>query len=348
MPATDVMRHITIVGSGAIGGTFAAELTLAGAPLTVVERSEALVKEVRRSGMRLNGIGGDRTARFAWIVTPEEFDDPVDLAVIATRSHDTDAALDVLVPHLSDTSTVVSVQNGWNSVHIADRIGADRTLACMVHLSASMRELGVITKMGAGEFHIGEVDGVTRPGTAAVAEEFSLGVDTRAGGNIWGYIWAKQIYAATFPVNALVDVPADKLYANEWVQYILLGIILEGIQAADAEGIRLETFERFDAVALRATRPEDLSVAFAALPKGSTKGNSGPYQSLKRGERTGIDSINGAIVGFGQKHGFAMELNTRLISLIHDIEDGRRTMDWANVRSLEQPAREFVDRQLGR
>jgi 2-dehydropantoate 2-reductase len=341
-----VNRPVTVIGAGAVGGTFAAELILGGVPVTVVDRSPSVVAAIRRDGLRLIGLGGDRCARPDRVLTPEELQGPVDLAVIATRSRDTDSALDVLVPSLSSSSTVVSAQNGWNALHIAERIGSERTLACMVHMSAWMGEPGVYSRLEAGELHLGEVDGVPRPSTAAVAAQLSRGIATRADGNIWGRIWAKQIYASTFPINALVDVPARELYALDWVKYILLGVILEGLQAAAAEGIRLEGFDRFDVAALHVRSLADLPRAFAALPQGSAKGNSSPYQSLKRGEPTGIEAINGKLVEFGRRHGLAMSLNGEILRLIGELEAGRRSMGWENVRSLAAPAREYVLSQV--
>jgi 2-dehydropantoate 2-reductase len=336
-------RRFVVVGGGAIGGTLAAELAIAGVPVTLVERSAELVDQVRRNGMRLTGIGGNRLARIDRVVLPEELEGPVEVAAVAVRSRDTDSALDALLPHLGEQSRVVSVQNGWNALHFAERLGVERALACMVHMSCKMTEPGTITKLGVGEFHIGEVDAMARPETKRVAEQMSRGIDTRATPNVWGYIWAKQIYAATMPTNALVDVPARELYAQDWAKYILLAVMLEGIQAADAEGIELESFERFDAAALRVERVEDLPRAMAALPKGSTKGNSGPYQSIKSGRRTEVDSLNGELVRIGRRHGLDMTINARIVELIKDIEEGRRAMDWANARGLGQPARAFVE-----
>ena len=113
-----------------------------------------------------------------------------------------------------------------------------------------------------------------------------------------------------------------------------------------AEGIRLESFDRFDAEALQVRSAADLPRAFAALPQGSAKGNSSPYQSLKRGEPTGIESINGKLVEFGRRHGLAMSLNGEILRLIGELEAGRLAMGWENVRSLEAPARQYVLSQV--
>ena len=55
-------------------------------------------------------------------------------------------ALDAIEPHLHASSAVVSLQNGVNEPHIAKRIGAERTIGCLVDFSADYHEPGLIAR----------------------------------------------------------------------------------------------------------------------------------------------------------------------------------------------------------
>jgi hypothetical protein len=53
------------------------------------------------------------------------------------------------------------------------------------------------------------------------------------------------------PTHALVDELASDIVKLDWVKTILLALILEGIGVADAEGISLEPYERFEPAVMR-------------------------------------------------------------------------------------------------
>jgi 2-dehydropantoate 2-reductase len=53
---------VLIVGIGALGGTIAARAINAGVPLRLATRSTESAGVLRRSGLRVSGIGGDAGA----------------------------------------------------------------------------------------------------------------------------------------------------------------------------------------------------------------------------------------------------------------------------------------------
>ena len=61
---------------------------------------------------------------------------------------------------------------------------------------------------------------------------------------------------------------------------------------------------------------------------------SSSLQSLERGRKTEVDSLNGYVVKQAAKVGLRVPVNARLVELIHEIEDGSRTLGPANMADL--------------
>lgn len=334
--------RITVVGGGAIGGALAASLALAGEEITLIDRSRAHIDAIRNSGLVLDGIQDRRVARLSRVLTPDELSDRLDLVLLAVKSQDTQDAVEAIRPWLHNGSVVVSLQNGWNARAIASRVGAERVIAAMVHMVAYCAEPGHVTRYANGDFYLGEIDGTCSDRVTQVAKRLSVAAPMHAVENVWGYIWSKQIYAATMPTNEVVDQPARDTYAHDWVKTILLAVIFEGIQVADAEHVRLEAYERFDPNVMRVTDEDGLPAAIAALPTGSSKGNSSGWYDLKQGRRTEVEHLTGELVRLGRRHGLPMAVVGGLVDTVLEIEAGRRTMALQNLEPLRTPAQALV------
>jgi ketopantoate reductase len=115
----------------------------------------------------------------------------------------------------------------------------------------------------------------------------------------------------------------------------------EAAEAALAEGVHLEKYDRLDPRAMLVRKKEDLSSAFDMLPSGSAKGNSGIWRDIKvRHRKTETEFLTGAVARIGRKHGLPMTINSRVTQMVKEIEEGQRCMSWDNLRSLEKAANE--------
>ena len=54
-------------------------------------------------------------------------------------------------------------------------------------------------------------------------------------------------------------------------------------------------------------------------------------QSLEKGEKTEIDILNGYFVKMGNDYGVETPVNTKLVQMIHEIEEGKREMTSDNL-----------------
>jgi 2-dehydropantoate 2-reductase len=332
---------ITVVGAGGIGGTVAAFLARAGDKVSVVDKSRPHIEAIRARGLLVDGIFGEVRPIFEQTLLPEEVKGPLDIVILAVKSQHTEEALATIAPLLSEHGVIVSLQNGLNASRIAQRVGPSRTLGAMVHMVADHVGPGHVSRFTEGEFYIGELDGKITDRTEQIATRLSQAVPTHTTDNIWGYIWAKQIYSCLLVATALVDAPSSEMLSPEWAKRIFVALMGEAAEAALADGINLETYDRLDPRAMLVRKKEDLPRAFAMLPSGSAKGNSGIWRDIKiRHRETETEFLTGEVARIGRKHGLPMKINSQVTQMVKEIEQGRRPMSWDNLRSLEAAANE--------
>ena len=58
---TQDIRHVAVVGAGGMGALFGAILCEGGLEVTLVDTDQEHMDSIRQSGLRISGLGGDRT-----------------------------------------------------------------------------------------------------------------------------------------------------------------------------------------------------------------------------------------------------------------------------------------------
>ncbi len=340
---TGELEKVTVVGAGGIGGTVAAFLSKAGNRVTVVDRSVPHIEAIRSNGLLVDGLFGEQRVTFEEALFPEEIKGPLGFVILAVKSQHTEEALATVAPLLSESGFIVSLQNGLNERRIGEAVGSSRTIGGMVHMVADHVGPGHVTRFAEGEFYIGELDGKQTDRIQEIADRLSQAVPTHTTTNIWGYIWAKQIYSCLLVATALVDAPSSEILEPEWSKRIFVALMGEAAEAALAEGINLEEYDRFDAKVMLVRKREDLPRATEMLPTGSAKGNSGIWRDIKiRQRKTETEFLTGDVVRVGRKHGLPMIINSRVTEMVKEMEEGTRPMSWDNLRSLEKAANEWL------
>ncbi|MGK9232359.1 2-dehydropantoate 2-reductase [Inquilinus limosus] len=331
---------ILVWGAGAIGGTVGAALVRAGADVLFVDQAADHVAAINARGLRITGPVAEYAVS-ARAVTPDAVEGEFDRIFLCVKAHHTEAAMEVIAPHLARCGYVASLQNGLNERVIAARIDKARTLGCFVNFGADYIEPGVIHHGGRGAVVVGELDGERTP---RIEQLHSLlrRFEPQAvlTDNIWGYLWGKLIYGALLFATAVTPDPiADVLEAPRH-RAVLTRLALEVGAVAAAEGIRPEAFDGFDPAAFRPGAPaEAIARSFAdmvAHNRRSAKTHSGIWRDLAvRRRPTEVDAQLGPVVEIGARHGVPTPVTARLIALVHDIEAGRREMALALLDELD-------------
>jgi len=294
-----------------------------------VDRAEDHVAAINRAGLRIEGPLAQFVCRIPTF-TPEDLKGEFEHVVLAVKAQDTAAATRALAPHLSVDGYVVSAQNGLNELTIREIVGDARTIGCFVNFGADYLEPGVIQYAGRGAVVLGEIDERVTPRVEELRRAF-LDFDDRAivTTNIWGYLWGKlaygaQLFATALTNDSIADALADPAYREVYVE-----IAKEVLRVARARRITPEGFNGFDP---RAFAPDaDRAVAersldeMVAFNRRSAKTHSGIWRDIAvRKRRTETDAQLGPIVAIGSEVGIPTPLVSRLIELMHEVEDRRR------------------------
>ncbi|WP_372624694.1 ketopantoate reductase family protein [Falsiroseomonas sp.] len=338
---------LVIIGAGAIGGSLGAYLVRAGQDVLLVDSVAAHVEAIRGPGLRLEGresfTARSRAATPDGLAAALTGEVPATV-VLTVKAQDTEKALQPVLPLLGPESVVLSMQNGLNPHAVAGLVGAGRTLAaCINSMAADYLEPGRILFGGPGTIRIGELDGRLTPRVAALVALLRDGyvANTEATTNIWGHLWGKEAYGAWLFATAISGEPIADVLDADANRAMLANLAAEVIAVAEAEGVRSEAVDGFDATALRFSSSRDGAAVrrslteMATLNRRSHKPRSGIWRDLAvRRRRTEVDAQLGAVVDLGRRHGIAVPLVARLVEIVHALELGERAMHPANLAEL--------------
>ena len=332
--------RLLVWGAGAIGGTIGAHLARTGHDITFVDQAEDHIAAIRATGLRITGPLAEFNVRVP-AVTPDALVGEFEHVVLAVKAQDTDAATRALTPHLSADGYVVSAQNGLNELVIKAIVGDRRTMGCFVNFGADYIEPGVIQYAGRGAVVVGEIDGRVTPRVEelhrALLDFEERAIVTR---NIWGYLWGKLAYGAQLFATALTDDSIADALAAPAYRGVYIELAREVMRVADARGISPEGFDGFDPGAFTPdadrARSERSLDDMVAHNRRSLKTHSGIWRDIAvRRRRTESDAQLGPIVILGSEAGVATPTVGRLVELVHDVEEGRRTQSHETLDLLK-------------
>jgi 2-dehydropantoate 2-reductase len=308
------MRYV-VLGCGAIGGTVAAGLVRDGHDVLVSDADPAVVAAINEHGLRIEGPIENFTVRVPAVLPadlPERLDCPV---LVACKSQHTAAAAASLAGRMHSGGFVVSMQNGLNAEQLAAVVGADRVVESFVNFGADVTAPGVVLRGSRETFVIGEVDGTISDRVRAVAADIA---DAKPTEDIMGYLWGKEAYGAMLAAIAVSDLSiADGLEDPAYTP-MLVAVAKEVLDQAP---VPPKGFDGFD--------PEDLPGSLAPLVvfnRRSAKTHSGIYRDLMvRHRPTEVRAHLGELKG---------PMLRRVVELIGEIEQGRRTCERSNLDLL--------------
>src|SRR5438128_2820672 len=126
---------------------------------------------------------------------PEEVG-PVELALFAVKSYDTDTTAQLLAPLLGGETAGLTLQNGVENIErLSERIGRRHILGGACYIFAAIASPGVITHTGGpGRVVIGELDGRMTPRAQAIRDAFgATGVPVELSSQIVASPWEKEL-----------------------------------------------------------------------------------------------------------------------------------------------------------
>lgn len=339
MSSTSQDQPILIWGAGAIGGAIGAAWARAGVPVTLVDIVAEHVQVCRTRGLAISG-SVEQYQQIVPALTPDEVSGQWPIIVLAVKAHATDLALSQLAPHLASDGYVLSAQNGLNEIAIAKTVGAGRTMGCFVNFGADWHGPGEILYGNRGAVVVGEIDGQLTDRARSMHRLLKIfDADAVLTDNVWGYLWGKLAYGAMLFGTALTN---DSMAANfadpkRTLAWLVLG--REVMAVAAARGVTPIGFGQFDPGAFlpggdEASQRRVISW-LAEYTSHGAKTHSGIWRDLAvRKRRTEVDAQIAIIGALGREAGIATPALDTLVTLIHDVEDGRRPLAPETLEAL--------------
>jgi 2-dehydropantoate 2-reductase len=331
--------RFVVIGPGAIGGATAALLARAGHQVTLVCKTKELAARVSGPGLALRGARGTDSVAMPAVAAIEELQGTYDFALVAVKAPDLADAARRLLPFLTKDSLVVSLQNGMCVDTLADMVGAERTVGCVVGWGSTMTAPGEIDVTSRGEFVIGMASGTGNDRLQVLKKAMDDVFPTRVAGDIFDQLYSKLIINSCITsVGALCGMTLGGMMARRDARFLFISIMREAIAVADALGLRVPSYGgRLDYYRfLRGKGPLAgirRHVFLRLFGFAYRRLTSSSLQSLRRGRKTEIDNFNGYITRKGAEKGVAVPVNARVVALVKQIEEGTLEIAPANLRT---------------
>jgi 2-dehydropantoate 2-reductase len=317
-----------IVGIGALGGTIAARAVRAGLPVFLAARNADSAAALRRSGLRVSGIGGEARVAAVDVATIEDYKkgSQFDLILLATKAHDALEVAPYLLELLAPCGVLLPIQNGGVARVLADRLGEDKILGGFSNLGATMLEPGVYEQKNAGHLLIGELAGGVSERVERVARALSRAIEVKVSSNLAGAIWSKLlINCSVTTLGALCSQTMRQYMETEAGKKVFRRTYEEALSVALAIGTRLERLA-VDPIPPGWASNVGVDKRYEAWVEaivgfyGDVKPSM--LQDFERGRKTEVDFINGYVVTLGHASRVPVQMNAAITNLVQQIERG--------------------------
>lgn len=313
--------RVAVIGAGAVGGLLAALLDRAGHDVEVTARGDHLAA-IRADGIVLDGGYGAHVARVA---ANETLTRTPDVVILATKAQDAAAALDANAGVIAGLPLLV-VQNGLGGIRVArEAQPASPLLGGLALFATSYLSPGHITVTAALPLVIGPTLDCPPEVRERVVGLLREALPVEVVDSLEGAQWTKLLVNHVNALPAITGLSVQQTVADPALRRVLAGSLRETVRIANRIGIRFTGLQGIPGwilpwlgrgpLALTAALPRLLARRMGEVPNpGST------LQSLRRGQLTEIDFLNGAVVRVAGEHGLAAPINTAIVGLVHEVE----------------------------
>jgi 2-dehydropantoate 2-reductase len=313
--------RLLIVGGGAIGGITAAKLTGEVARVVVLDADDRHVQRLREPGLTYQEAGAEHTVVLDAVSSAAELDGDFDFALIAVKSPFHRAALEPLVA-AGRIAAFVTLGNGLIQDRIAELVGPDRLLSCIVEWGGTNLGPGRLVRDTIAPMVVGELDGAERERTRLLARCLEPVGEVRVTRNLRGQIWSKLLVnSALTGLSAVSGLRYRGVAEHPDGRTAIYEIWAEGFAVGWAEELVLERV--LDVEPRELVDRDDAALARMMAIAGNTKPSM--LQDLEQGRATEVDVVNGGVAQRGRAHGIATPFNDRVVELVHAMERGERS-----------------------
>ena len=229
---------IGIVGTGALGGWYAALLAEAGHEVHCLARSDSEI--IQKKGLTIRNKGQERIVRVASASPDAAKIGPCDLIVVTIKSTSNYALPELVTPLLGPSTIVVTLQNGMGNVEaLAKLLPVERVVAGLCFVCINRLAPAVIDTTLAGYVRMAAATGSINEAVETCVVTFAAaGVDCQAEASLESVLWKKLCW--NIPFNGLSiaggSITTDLILANPALNERAYVLMKEVQAAAVARG----------------------------------------------------------------------------------------------------------------
>lgn len=233
---------VAIVGTGAVGGWYAALLAEAGHEVHCVARADHAV--IRAQGLTIRARGHDRVVRVSSASPDTASIGACDLVVVALKSTANASLPSLVAPLLGPSSLVLTLQNGMGNVEaLASLLPAERIVGGLCFVCINRLSPGLIETTLEGYVRMAAAGGPVNPAVETCVRLFSAaGVDCHAEASLEAVLWKKLCW--NIPFNGLAiaagGLTTDRILADPALNARAFLLMKEVQAAALARGCGFE------------------------------------------------------------------------------------------------------------
>jgi 2-dehydropantoate 2-reductase len=303
---------IVVVGAGAMGGLFGGLLAEGGLDVTLVDAWPEHVAAIKADGLRIVGVGGDRTIKIGATTNAGEIRS-ADVVLFQCKAFANEAAARS-VTHLFGGATVaITFQNGLGNEQTLGGILGEKNVMGGLTAQAGLAEApGVVRNFGDLPTYIGEMAGGLSDRAVAIATAFTAhGLPTKASAEIKREKWKKLLgNVALGAISAVTDLRSFEIMRIPELQESVFRAVDEAAAVARAEGVALDVAEAREVL----MKLVDTSGGGTGTSKSSMR------EDIIRRRRTEIDTIHGAVARLARQHKVATPTIDAMVAMVKGVQ----------------------------
>ena len=336
--------RIAVLGAGANGASIGADLTIAGADVTLVEQWPSHVERMRSEGLTIHTPEEVIRVRPKVIHLCEvaELKEDFDIVLMLMKAYDSRWAAQLIEPYLAEDGLMAGVQNGMTTRVVESVVGAHRTISTVIECSATMDEPAVVhrhTPVSRSWYATGVL-----PGGPGADREEEIAALLRHSGTVQHFDdiesakWMKLVSNSTLLVtSAILGLPMLDALHTPGYRDIMVAAGNEALAVGGALGYQvlpifgLTAEEIVDRDRIVDVMTDKLFAGFV-VPGATTT----VLQDWRRGagRHSEVDDLNGHVAAKGREVGIATPVNTSVTEIARRIERGELEPVPANIELM--------------
>lgn len=331
------MSRYAIYGAGSLGTVLGAYITKNGGEIELINRNKAHVKALNEKGAHITGKVEMTVPVKAY--TPDEMTGKYDVILLMTKQLHNAEVVAMLKDYLTEKGVIVTLQNGLPEPDIADIIGPQHTMGCVVEWGATLSEPGVCiltSEPDSLSFHMGKMEGISDEQFTMVKNLLELMCPVHEEENLIGARWSKLLINATFSgLGTVMGGVFGDVYENKDARKIALRCMKECIDVGSAAGVKFAPVQGKDITKLFYYK-NAVKKAFGLflMPIAMKKHRNiepSMLQDLKNNKPCEVDSINGVVCEWGRKKNVPTPVNDRIVEVIKKEQCGELKLEASNI-----------------